>query len=277
MMKIIKNIMIVSVLIMLQLQSVCASGEELDCVNSDQSRELFVSRNSQLCNAEVKMLDSLHYMKCDRCEFEGMNAAITRRINEVKEQNPRVQKFLLLREEVWQAAEGFLSELDKVFEARKTAFAALPERLRLSSDNDKERNLSQQVFVCESVQNACQVVMRSFGECARVVDAQNEYIKKVRAHPLSSSDLTALGRYQHSIQNPLTDKTWEDCRDMFYDFCEREKTFSDQSALIQSIIAEEQRSALFQNRTVTTYGGGPFISSALLVALLLFILIEPCL
>jgi len=266
--KVMKNIMIVVALIMLQMQSAYASGEELGCLNSDRPWEVFVSRHSRLCHLEAKMLDCLKYLERNSCLHKGMCEAITRCINEAKDQHPRVQEFLCWREYVLQEVRHLLPVFNKVSEARKTAFAALLERLSIESflsdrgDDDKDSNLSQPVFVCKSVAGACQQGMQSLKAIESVANEQDQYIGQLDLslgpRAISKDTCKELDCYKESMREHK--KLTQNYVRVLNHWFVKDPFYSKELDLVQYILENER-----QKKAVTLFRKGVMVSFAVTV------------
>ncbi|MCY4413561.1 MAG: hypothetical protein OXC30_01045 [Alphaproteobacteria bacterium] len=240
-----KNIMIVSVLIMLQMQSVYASREELDSVNNDIS--YFMRKSALLCNLDDELIGCLNYIQRNSCLHVGLNVITTRGIKEAGDNNFKIKGFLYLRENMFQTVEGVLPLFKKAFEGRKTAFAALPESLRRDpclsdAGNDEKKSLFPAIVQYESMTDACATMCTLLRECEHEGDDQSEYITKVLANPSLLGDATeltpatrsALGCYQQSINEYRKQMARNII--VFHNFCEREKTYTNELDCVQKII-----------------------------------------
>ncbi|GEM_PF-840766 len=137
-MTVMKNIMIVSVLILLQMQSVyCAVA--LYCEEPDISMECFERRHYQLGYLDEVVIDGLQYMQDHSDLLSGMDATGIQYIEEEAKNNPEVKRFLDFRKRVLGYAEDMLPQFQKMHKERHNAFVALRDLLRRNSQCIEER------------------------------------------------------------------------------------------------------------------------------------------
>ncbi len=253
MMTAMKNIMIVSVLIMLQMQSVYASREALCFVGPEISWLRFVTRNARLCHADDVVLEALQYMNLRGCVHLGLNATCARRIEVEKMQNSKVSDFLHHREEVCDAVADFLPLFNEAYKESQEAFAELAERERCNpflsakADNAKEgSNLRQSIIKCTCMQDAYNGVLIFLDNSKDLGDRQEQYIAAVLNTSSDSPELTdatlrALKRYRASIKKRAELRKYYLRVKALY---KRELSFSNELDIVQNILKEEGKKSV---------------------------------
>ncbi len=239
MIKVMKNIMIVSALIMVQIQSVYASGEEDSARLDTYWTRALVRGNSRLCYSDAVLFEALHMMRSS-CLLEGLNRTCIQRIKEATRHNSKIKDFLYFRKEVRKAAESLLPLLDKAHEENQKAFVALAAILRLGKAGHALSIDSP--CPCPSMRDAYHKVLIFLDNNKSAVDSQEKYSTKVLDEvssgfpALNDATLSALDCYQQSLKQRAELRKYSSIFESLYD---REKSFFGELELVQNILEEE--------------------------------------
>ncbi|MCY4413953.1 MAG: hypothetical protein OXC30_03075 [Alphaproteobacteria bacterium] len=245
-MKVIKNIMIVSVFIMLQMQSAHSSGKELDCVDSD-AWSLFASRHHQLCDADAQLIDSLKCVERQSSLFLGVG--VEQQIAALKKSHLEVEKLLDCRADMCAYVSQTLTSFN-VLHSKKVAFHALNKDSKHSgrADNDQEKAMLQDRV--KSVRDDCQKVLGCIYTHKCLAEEHKKSIVKMLKNDScvdESSGATSYSAKFFSNLRALHDSIEESeellktCRARFIAFLEKEEGFDSELRLIQKGLKEKEQ------------------------------------
>ncbi len=282
MMKIMKNIMIVSFLIMLQMQSVyCAVP--LSCEASDISWECFERKHYQLNDSTEDVIDALEYLKDQSDLLSGMDVTGIECIEKKAKDDPELKRFLNFRGRVLGCAKEMLPQFQKVQKERKTAFVELRTLLSMEDQciatrtkqdprvsmpfkfREEERypdctpwvDLLQAITGrrCKSVQDACEKVLQYLKNNETLQIEQKQYIDKVVAMPVDVASDThqrytgIIEKFQCYLQFIKSDEELcKTCYGEFEKLWEGEKGLEAQLKGVLKVQEEENRISLFLAR-----------------------------
>ena len=244
MIKVINNIMIVSVCIMLQTQSVQSSSGELGssaCEGTPEAWDLFSQRHGQLCSSIEKLIDDLKYI--EQHIFLEEKAVYPQKIAALKQSDAEVKKLLDVREEELRCVTDLLPSLDEFHQEIKNFDTDSTE-----GGNGRTKVVLQDCVRCQSVKDAWEKVLARMQNDWILEENQKKYIDKILESPADSSDVantnhaTVVGNFQ-SYRQLLTDsqemmKSW---RPKFTKFLQKEESFVSASGKIQEIRIEEEK------------------------------------
>jgi len=271
MMTVMKNIMIVSVLIMLQMQSVyCAMELESD---RSASLALFVRVHEQFCSSDDKLMDSLRFLKYKICLHKGLNQRCTESIEALKNQNSEVRSFLHFREVLYAAVFKVLCARRTEHTNRQKLFDSLSQLCldRCSSDradSETEGVVLAQIVCCKSVQDAWENVFKCFQNNAILDGVQKQYIASLLANYADVKEFSALSAreletcnnnlssYHQSIER--SEVAMKQYRNELAQLWRREKPYDSALVLVQNILDKEARKV-----TLTLLGGGGIVALGL--------------